>query len=374
MGNDQDVFRFELNESLFFERGQEVGEMMGVSLDPEISIQSFHDYISIRGVIELHGTYQKETAANGREEGSADLENDYQSRRYVEKVENIADDQAEFTHQFPVEISVPANRVTDLDDVTVGIESLDYEIPDQTQLKLNAVIEIQGIANEMEGTDEAGVEAEQASLPRNEETFDFDVKMKNEDEEEESEEMDHPENTPVLPDEPIKENEQEAVLDTGAESQPAEEDATDEKGRWKAKKSQTLAEFFGTQDKKEHEADMEGANEQTETEADNAESPSDESPSLATFPDSDGWHESDESSIEPEDVRYLADMFRSDEEEQYAKMRLCIVQETDTVESIAQRYGISALQLLKQNRLGDESLEEGQLLYIPPKKETKKET
>ncbi len=96
----------------------------------------------------------------------------------------------------------------------------------------------------------------------------------------------------------------------------------------------------------------------------------DESPSLATYPDSDYLIENDESSSGPEDVRYLADMFRSDEEEQYAKMRLCIVQETDTVESIAERYDITALQLLKQNRLEDESLQEGQLLYIPQKKES----
>ncbi len=222
--------------------------MLGVSLDPEISIQSFHDYISIRGVIELHGTYQKETTAVDEAESTADFE-DYHSRRYVEKVENIDDGQAEFAHRFPVEISVPANRVTDMDDVTVGIESLDYEIPDQNQLKLDAVIEIQGITDEIEKTDDTEMEAEQAPLPRNEETFDFDIKMKKDDEE--SEETGYPETAPVLSEGPkLESSQQEPTLETVEETQEPEADKAAEKDRWKGKKTQTLAEFLGRRKRK----------------------------------------------------------------------------------------------------------------------------
>ena len=67
--SENSVFRFELNESLYFEKGQEVAEIMGISLEPEISIQEFSDYVSIRGVVELQGSYQKnEEVSNGDDE------------------------------------------------------------------------------------------------------------------------------------------------------------------------------------------------------------------------------------------------------------------------------------------------------------------
>src|SRR5699024_11969838 len=179
LGNEQEVFRFDLNESLYFEKGQEVGEMTGISLDPDISIQPFNDYVSIRGVIELSGSYQREVSAHEEDESAFDFD-DYHSKRYVEKVVGLDDDQAEFTHRFPVEISVPAYRVTDMDDVTVGIESFDYEIPDQNQLKLNSTIEIYGISDESVNTFDDEHDKGPALTDRDDETFAFDMKMEKE--------------------------------------------------------------------------------------------------------------------------------------------------------------------------------------------------
>ncbi|TFJ94118.1 stage VI sporulation protein D [Lentibacillus salicampi] len=345
LGTGQEVFRFELNESLYFEKGQEVGEMTGISLDPDISIQPFNDYISIRGVIELRGSYQKEGAPPEADENTFDYD-DYHSRRYVEKVVNLDDDQAEFTHRFPVEISVPAYRVSDLDDVTVGIESFDYEIPDQNQLKLNSTIEILGISDGMANTNGNEPEEESALPDRDEETFEFDLKM--EKEETESDEAIYQEHPPVLS------QQEDQFVD-----EPAEDESSSAKARWKNKKSQTLAEFFAKDEKESSHEESSGA-------VENAQNP--EEPS-AFSDDADYEEESTEDPVESlEDVRYLADMFRNDEEETFTKMRLCIVQDHDTVESIAERYEISALQLLKQNRLTEEGLEEGQLLYIPYRK------
>ncbi|TMN21089.1 stage VI sporulation protein D [Lentibacillus cibarius] len=368
MESNQDVFRFELNESLFFEKGQEVGEMMGVSLDPEISIQSFNDYISIRGVIELQGTYQKEPLAAEEGEDTTDLQ-ELHSRRYIENVEDLSDGQIEFSHRFPVEISVPANRVNDLDEVTVGIESFDYEIPDQNQLKLNASIEIHGISDRAKTTD--GAEQDQSLLPREDETFEFDVKMPTDDTE--TEDTNDLETVPELPEELPQENHQESTPESEEGTEQTENDSVTEKKRWKGKKSQTLAEFFGTKEKESLDSEVgeleteeqEWYESDEDTGYEQEEESQDESTSLVEVSETGDLSESAAESSGSEDVRYLADMFRSDEEEQYAKMRLCIVQGTDTVESIAERYGISALQLLKQNHLGEDSLEEGQLLYIP---------
>src|SRR5699024_7046707 len=138
------------------------------------------------------------------------------------------------------------------------------------------------------------------------------------------------------------------------ETQDADETSL-EKDREKNKKSQTLEEFF------ESTAPSEGASKLQEEEYLELESTNEEAEDTLT---------SLESSLESKaDVSYLSDMFRDDDsEEQYARMRLCIVQDKDTIESIAERYQIPTLQLLKQNQLDGDDLFAGQLLYIPNRK------
>ncbi|MFC4558963.1 stage VI sporulation protein D [Virgibacillus kekensis] len=347
MSNEHEVFTFDLDESLYFEEGQEVAEMMGISLDPEISIQPFNDYISIRGVIELHGTYQKEETVKREESERESFDFDsYHSRRYIERVVELENGLSEFVHRFPVEISVPAYRVADLNDVTVNIESFDYEIPRHNHLKLNSKIEIHGIRDTRGETPVAENHTEESDefLPSEESKFEFDIKSVKEGEKEDSpESRPEPDYTSLVSLEPD-------YVDAG-------EDKEVVKDRWKYKKSQSLAEFF---DKKEASVEK------------SAESQSHEESSHAVEfqgTESDESYEVEESrSEERKDASYLADLFRSEEEDSYAKMKLCIVQEKDTVESIAERYEISPLQLVKQNHLLDESIEEGQLLYIPYKK------
>lgn len=75
---DQSVFSFELNETLYFEKGQEIEELRGISLEPEITIQTNEDYISIRGVIELTGNYKKATTIEDRLE-----EFNHETKRYI---------------------------------------------------------------------------------------------------------------------------------------------------------------------------------------------------------------------------------------------------------------------------------------------------
>ncbi|WP_174613948.1 LysM peptidoglycan-binding domain-containing protein [Virgibacillus ihumii] len=333
MADDQAVFRFDLNESLYFEKGQEVLEMMGVSLEPEISIQPFHDYISIRGVIELQGTYKR--LPSNEDNAEPDNLNDYHSKRYVEKVVELEDDRSEFLHRFPVEISIPVNRVNDLNDITVDIESFDYEIPNQTQMKLSSTVQIHGIDNpQQEST--VHEKEDTAFLQREDETFEFDIKEKANEEEMNSDSAeDFVSELPQMP-----------------EEEPANE-TVEEEERWKKKKSQSLTEFFNKDVNEKAEEEIHQNDTAPEVEITEAADPS-EIPEAQTD--------------NLEDVRYLADVFQTEEGEQYTSMRLCIVQETDTVETIADRYQISAGQLLKRNRLSNDDLKEGQLLYIPYRK------
>lgn len=66
-------------------------------------------------------------------------------------------------------------------------------------------------------------------------------------------------------------------------------------------------------------------------------------------------------------------LFLSQEEEeaqQFSRLKLCIVQKDETIETIAERYQLNPREILLYNRLNDEtSLTEGQIVYIPQTQE-----
>ena len=418
LSHDQQKFSFELNESLYFEKGQEVEEMIQIALEPEISIQPFNEYVSIRGVIELQGEYQKVEGSEENQQKIADIDNT-PSQRFMERITDIDVNTASFSHRFPVEISVPSYRVKDMNQITVSIESFDYEVPMNNQLNLTSTIDIHGLNTENsepqpvdtrktidhesienhDSIEPADVIEEQQKVSnshenetRNEiienevDTDPDEIKKLSEKNDEEikqtpairsmehdvMEETNTEDRKNFSESEPIISNEEESfTFDLKAENQyePATDGDTTssaletqdadetslEKDREKNKKSQTLEEFF------ESTAPSEGASKLQEEEYLELESTNEEAEDTLT---------SLESSLESKaDVSYLSDMFRDDDsEEQYARMRLCIVQDKDTIESIAERYQIPTLQLLKQNQLDGDDLFAGQLLYIPNRK------
>ncbi|WP_158589596.1 MULTISPECIES: stage VI sporulation protein D [Clostridia] len=413
MTNKESVFQFELNETLYFEKGQEVNEMRGVSLEPDISIHSFHDYISIRGVIELKGEYEK----SSHNDFYSDVElNEMASKRYVEVVEENEDGLSIFSHRFPVEISVPANRVADLNDISVYIQTFDYEIPDPTLFRLYSTIEIHGIQQEerMVPTEEVDEEqsegefddatAETDSDFREENVDHFQFELQQSELDHKSEEIEGNQSLPYLDDpnqkvmgeerlevseeiEKILDEErlevseetektptveeinkaegQEELIEVPASTENTNEEI-DETGRWKYKETKTLKEFFGTEAKENDDLDQEEMVEDEEyewTEEEYEQEDVEASPEVNQNSDDRHNHEG------VKDVGYLADMFSDKEENSYTSMRLCIVQEQDTIDSIAERYQVSALQLIKQNRLDEDyDVTEGQLLYIPQMK------
>jgi stage VI sporulation protein D len=49
----------------------------------------------------------------------------------------------------------------------------------------------------------------------------------------------------------------------------------------------------------------------------------------------------------------------------FERVRLCIAQREDTIQSIAQRYELSSREIALYNRLGESEIAEGQIVYIP---------
>lgn len=387
VSNEKDVFNFHLNESLYFETGQEVQQMLSISLNPDISIQSYDDYVSIRGVMELTGEYEKDPLIKNNEAKNIEFTSD--SRRYIEKIEATADDYAVFSHRFPVEISIPSYRVNSIDDITVDVALFDYELPDQNHLKLTSTVTIYGIQDK--------VQLREGMWATNNKVED-ELETKN----------DSPESEPTdqfefeLASEDLEANKESAEASESFEEKKMTK--SDDSDRWNFKKTESLESFMNS--KKDHvneneeeteketiEKLEENTIEQTEheegyteeqlTEVKNSDDGLKEETvdeEIITETELDGEvlaikteavENVDESETTEDNTNYLTSLFRDEEaleENNYTQMRLCIVQDHDTLETIAERYEVSKLQLLKLNRLSDDHILSGQLLSIPKQK------
>lgn len=279
--HDNNELQFEVMESLYFKAGSHVEELLNISLEPKVNVDTDDEYVTIRGEITLQGEYQT-TSEDNEEVLSMDAE-ELTIKRYVDTISAVGENVQAFSHSLPVEISVPMYRVTSIDDIRVEMLDFNYEFPTNDHLKLKAIAKIYGI-NE--------------AVPEKKE-------VREEELEESLEELEFPSFAFELQKEEVEEAEEEL-----------------EKVR------------------EEIEVDIrmeEDVEEDVEVE-------------------------------EVQDVSYLTDMFRGDSEENYSRMRICIVQDDDTIETIAERFQISTLQLIKQNELDEDfDIHEGQLLYIPKK-------
>lgn len=301
MKHADNVISFDVNEVLYFEKGQEIAEMLSISLEPEVSIQSYDHYIQVRGLILLQGEYIK------AEENDTDKNEVQEVTGYIEKVIDTSESEAQFIHRFPVEISVPPNRVTNLEDVTVTIDSFDYELPEMGKLKIKSSVHINGIkSDELVEKEKQAIKTEQ----KNKET----AKTKE--------------------DEIIPETIQ-ATTKLQHKEEPIIQKETEQHTAQEGEEIEVIKEAVD-QNVEDTEIDIQ-LNESKEEEEE-----------------------------EVKDVRFLTDLFGGDEEG-FTKMRIYIAQEEDSIESIAKRYKISALQLIKDNHLSGENIEAGQLLHLPAK-------
>ncbi|PGL73336.1 stage VI sporulation protein D [Bacillus sp. AFS055030] len=138
---NQTNIRFSLKETVWFQKGQEVKEVRSLSLNPDITIQQFEEYVQVKGVLTLEGNY------------TPDLENqgDYYSlrelapSRMIENVIVLEDGSCDLNHQFPVDISIPLTRITDLENLCVSVETFDYQLAEKGSIQIAADLCISGL-------------------------------------------------------------------------------------------------------------------------------------------------------------------------------------------------------------------------------------
>lgn len=155
--------QFSVEESIYFKSGQEVSESLSISLDPDILVQEVNDYVSIRGSLELTGEYNI-----NQEELLGELSS-YASYREADEVKVREDGTAELLHQFPVDITIPKNKISHLNDVFVFIDAFDYQLTENRLLTIQADLAIEGLLDEE--TPQAPVEEPYEFVHRSEEEY-----------------------------------------------------------------------------------------------------------------------------------------------------------------------------------------------------------
>lgn len=338
------ALKFNVDESVWFKQGDEIDNILSISLEPDIAVEETGDYVTIKGSLRLDGEYQRSQYASDQEE-TVERSSEQMAFRSVQEVRKLDDNVAEFQHRFPVEITIPKNRVKDLDEIHVTVESFDYRIPNESNLQMSAELSIEGIQEEQtEQNDpienynfEERVKdiyvKDKASFvidSKREEDVTMDLHEMDEGETEDEERQD------IGPQFELKSREEERESN---EAFDGEEDAV---------------ESLESEQTSEIEEEVRSVN---EIETDVAE--------LEQEPDVEET-EDKKLTTRSENALYLTKMLTR-EEEQFSQLRMRIIQPGDSLDSIAEAYELQPTQIAKLNHLHDEQVEEGQILYIPVK-------
>ena len=334
MENNKDFIAFNLDESLYFEHGQEISEMVSISLDPDITLERQETYAQISGVIVLNGTYEKVSDQSA----SQPYVNQDQHDKYIEKiVDHHNGTTADFYHRFPIEISIPKERVNRLEDVRVKIAVFDYELPDHHTVKLSATVHITGLVEEVEKIEEEDIVIEEIDEKEEKDLVIEDIK-----DTENIEDVKDTRKTDVVKNEKksVEQPENQIVETTNEHVEVANDDKELIESDAEAKIEDDVKPNveISEQEKTEEEQEIDISLQKTEQE---------------------------EEIEHVQDVQFLTELFASDEEEMQTTVTIYISQETDTIESIAKRFEIPTLRLIKDNDLAGDKISTGQLLYIP---------
>lgn len=352
VNQQEEAITFTLDEKLSFEAGQEIDEMISISLDPDIVIQPYDDYVHIRGVILLFGKYHQ-LHANETPPGT----NTNRMGQLIEKVLPLDEKTASFSHRFPIDITVAKERIRHVEDVVMTIDAFDYELPSADTLNVYASLHINGVSPEKQSDDKK----EKTDLAKETEK----TTEKQPDELVIVETPSSKEEAPTEPKEPSSE------ADSRSLKLIKDDDSVESSEAAQAPHLSVVdpGEITSSSTDETDETEEAGSTPSSVTESDltgEKEAPAEETvPTTTDVPEmqielTEGKEEADS---DVKDVTFLTELFEEDEDT-YTQMTIYIAQADDSPESIAKRYGMPVLQLLKDNQIAADTIEPGQLIKI----------
>ncbi len=385
--------RFDIYERIqLSEEVAGIAELEEIELLPYIQVISQGDQAALRGHLILTGLYRGE----GEENATERLE-----------------------HYIPVEITVPLNRVTSLDEIGVEIENFDVDLLSKRSLNITGVLSLRGIESFANDTpswnaeDFTVVHSPDQQLDPNESSRPSveDVAYVNVESLEQTSEKNGSEifvaqddygteviHTPLLhtEDELARQKDHSNVWNIASKENkehvaaneiPVEPILNDENehstllsfenGLLEEDLSSVVAssEIAQDEEKAELRIALGSKKELPATSQDNVGLSSILTSSrLRTLRDQEQQAQEEQLIAQEinhdhsinEDVQWKSLFLGgSSEKTPFSKVRLCIVQREETLDLIADRYQMSPRELLLYNRLSEQTIEEGQILYIP---------
>ncbi|GAE34932.1 stage VI sporulation protein D [Halalkalibacter akibai] len=429
---------FSIEESVWLNRSQEVEEILGMSLEPEIVIEEKDHHVYIKGGLRLVGEYRSSNS-----DSAVDAETSLQEQvsfRSAGDVTVTSDGTGEIKHFFPIDVTIPISRIQNLDDVYVQVESFDYDLPEKSCIQLTADISISGMTQQLGQTEKRDEKApKQEETPRVEAApqleeapeleavptaFSFEARKRPELEQPVQERVAPPTAVPPTPAptaartprpfdqyqhpfgavpqqppayqrpvyEPEKQQpvvEKEPVAEAPTTRLPQQEQEEPALTTNESRYDDQYDDSVETEELEEVRAEQQEV-EEVEVEEEVVEEVREAPPAppetkinlaplkeMATAPAAEAKGEEDAEvedskplSAREENALYLTKML-SKGEERFSKWKMCIIQENESLDTIADRYEISTSQLVRMNRLQGEQVEEGQILYIPVRIESK---
>lgn len=406
--------RFDIYERIHLtEEAAGIAELEEIELLPQIQVVEQEDQAALRGHLLLEGVYRGE-------------ENELQS----------------LTHLIPVEITIPMNRVSNVEDISVEIENFDVDLLSLRSLNITGVLSLHGVEG-IEPADSSVWPEDEFTVVHTPHPSTNQAQQREEVQAQQSE----PDSAPVassttaaeqwsshfgdhsaaqtssVPDEPTAEqpsnkpqvwqfesssHQREEIREPDRPSGTFQADADADNPLWSEEREHQVDERDPSSDIPLEDSDAavsalsesELLNEQEEVNAAVDASSEDKKEMKVAFgskkdvlvteleavpfstllptsrvskepPSAEATETEAHAEQETEDFAAAGgrwnSLFQRSEEEQgsFRKLRLCIVQREETLETIADRYELSVRELQLYNRLTEHGLEEGQVLLIP---------
>jgi stage VI sporulation protein D len=265
----------------------------------------------------------------------------------------------EFSHRFPVDITIPNNRIQSIYDIDVIVDSFDYSIPERSCLKLSAELTISGLYDSTQQEEnEVVVEEEEFEVLHR---YQVEVPREEEAEQEENQYQD----TFLFEAEARKQPEEEKVeafpkFPTFSYQEPEEEEEPEQPNQpvvfehARSEANEPVQEI--------EEAPVQPIPEEVEEPVEAKEPVLEESSSSPEAPPKQAKKKAPKKK-----TMTLTEFFaRKEDSSDQARLKVCIVQKGDTLDSIADRYAVSVPNLLRYNNLElNQDVFEGQVLYVP---------
>ncbi len=355
--------RFDVSENIrLHPQKPGIGTLLELDLFPDVECKDEGKQLKIEGFLRLNGVYMEEKQKDGQLSESSE------------------DGWEEISYVIPVEIILPADRA-ELEHISAEVESFDYSIVSPYELRITAILLIDGILPEVE--EERLEKVEAYEVIHEEPTFSAEpVKLASLSEEEKESE-------------PVPQLEKKMEVKKEKNSPPSERQLRGEEGgkpeqsnkvELKEEKQDVVPLFSKQVDQpKEEGKEQEKAKEMAESLVKGKESlkVDDEKEKQLSETEVDEEHEKDLANEQEEEaIEAVEEKRKSPEwidwlvrnrEESYEPMRMVIVQRGQPIDHLAEQYQVNKDRLIEVNQLKTDFIDEGAILYIPKERQSEAE-